>query len=108
MERLSPTARAIYDILSEIGTASTPEIKRLMPISDKTFTQSMNELFRELLVTAVQRDRTMNENWSSFHWGTYETWESLHPITDIEVSTEVLRNLTKGLLTEKKLINLMK
>lgn len=108
LERISPTARMIYDFLSEIGTANTAEIKRVRSIPDKVFTESMNELFKELLVTAIKRDRTMNVNWSSFYWGTFEKWESLHPIIDAELSMDILRGQTKALLTEKKLANLLK
>lgn len=108
LEGLSPTARAVYDFLSEIGTANTEEIKRVLLLSSRTFTQSMNELFRELLVTAIRRDRTMNENWSSFEWGTYKAWEELHPVSAAENSRDVLEHLTKGILTKKKLLNLLK
>lgn len=108
LERLSPTARAIYELLAEIGSANTEEIKRVLLIPGKAFTQSMNELFKELLVTAIQRDRTMNDNWSSFHWGTYEQWESLHSTTNSGASMDILRDLTQNLLTEKKLMNLLK
>lgn len=80
LERLSPTARSIYEHLTQIEMATTVEIKEILFLSGKTFTQCMDELFKELLVTAIQRDRTMNVNWSSFYWGTFEKWEAMHPL----------------------------
>jgi len=108
LDKVSPTARAIFEFLSEIGKANTFEIKSILMLSEKAFSACMNELFKELLVTAIERDRTMNVNWSSFYWGTFGTWELLHPIIDVDVSTDVLRKLTLNIMTEKQLIGLLK
>lgn len=108
LDGLSPAARMIYYFLAEIGTASTAQIKQVLCLSGKTYAQGMDELFQELLVTAIERDRTMNANWSSFYWGTFEQWEHLHPIIDVELSIDILKDQTKSLLTEKKLMSLLK
>ena len=67
----------------------------------------MHELSQELLITAIQRDKTINQNWSSFYWGTYKTWESLHPTSDIEVSTSRLKQLLDRLISEKEIHKLL-
>lgn len=108
LERLSPEARLIYNFLTEIEMANTAQIKQILCLSNKTFTQSMDELFKELLVTAIERDMTINANWSSFYWGTYEKWENLHSIADVTPSMTMLKELTKGVLSEKKLASLLK
>lgn len=108
LDKVSPTARSVFEFLGEAGKANTSEIKSILMLSGKAFSQSMNELFKELLVTAIERDRTMNVNWSSFYWGTFHTWELLHPIVDIDVSTNALRKLTLNIMTEKQLLKLLK
>lgn len=108
LDGVSATARNIYDFLASAGRANTAEIKSVLMLSAKAYAQDMDELFSELLVTAVARDKTMAANWSSFYWGTYKTWETMHPTADIKTSDDQLRALTKNLLTEKKLQNLMR
>lgn len=108
MDRISPTARMIYDMLSGAEMASTEEIKCILPISGKLLRQSMDELFKELLVTAVKRERVMNENWCSFSWATFEKWEAMHPIDDVPISHEILKKQVSHLLTDRKLQNILK
>ena len=106
--RLSKEAQSIYSLLNEIGLANTEEIKRLLNLSGKVFSGALQELGKELLVTAIKRDRTMNQNWSSFAWGPWSFWESLHPITDIPVSVERAEELLKGLVSEREIKQFLK
>lgn len=108
VNKVSQTSRLIFDFLKETDRANTAEIKNVFKLSSKTFSESMDELCRELLITAIERDRTMNVNWSSFYWGTYGTWERLHPISEITVSSEALKMLLSGLLSDRQIDNIMK
>jgi len=108
LDKVSDTARSIYDFLAAAGRANTEEIKSVLMLSSKAYTRGMDKLLRELLVTAVARDRTIAANWSSFYWGTCKTWEAMHPAADIKDSDNRLRELTKNLLTEKKLNSLLR
>lgn len=74
-EKLSQTSKEIFEFVDEFGEVTTPELKNALLLSNKTFTKCMNELTKELFVTAVAKDRTINNNWSSFYWGTYKFWE---------------------------------
>ena len=107
MELISSHSRLIYNLLDTIGYANAQDIKRLLNLSNKVYTDAMHELSQELLITAIQRDKTINQNWSSFYWGTYKTWESLHPISDIEVSTSRLKQLLDRLISEKEIHKLL-
>lgn len=107
MELLSGPGMSIYNLLETIGYANAQQIKRLLGLSGKEYTSAMLELSQELLVTAIHRDKTMNPNWSSFLWGTYNTWETLHPISDIAVSANCLKRLLEGLVSEKEIASLL-
>lgn len=107
MELISSHSRLIYNLLDTIGYANAQDIKRLLNLSNKVYTDAMHELSQELLITAIHRDKTINQNWSSFYWGTYKTWESLYPISDIEVSTSRLKQLLDRLISEKEIHKLL-
>lgn len=108
MERISDRGAEIFELLETVECAGTQEIKRLLGLSNEAYTGAMLELGKELLVTAIRRDKTMNKNWSSFLWGTYKTWESLHPVSDIAVSDDRLKQLLAGLISEKEMKRFLK
>lgn len=72
---LSEAGRKILDFLYEFGPANTATIKNVLLLSGEAFSASLDLLLQEMLVTGIKRDSTMNQNWSSFIWGTYEDWE---------------------------------
>lgn len=74
-EKLSQTSQKVFGFLDGFGEATTPEIKNILLLSDKTFAKCINELTKELFITAVAKERQINNNWSSFYWGTYKLWE---------------------------------
>ena len=86
--------------LRKAGPIGTDELKRFFPLWGKTLSVYLDELLKELLVTAVQRDRTLNESWCTFLWAGREVWEANRPPlspTPIEA-----RRLLAGLMTEKQ------
>ena len=64
--------------------------------------------FKFIIVTAIKRKSTMNINWSSFYWGTYKTWEDMHPLPEIEISEAILKSFISGLLTDGQINRLLK
>jgi len=77
--KLTAKAREVLELIEAANPVSTSAIKDKLMISSKEYTACMDELFKELLVTAIKRDRTINANWSSFCWGTSQHWERLFP-----------------------------
>lgn len=75
LDRLSPKARELFEFIDGFGEITTSEIKNALMLSSKDFSKCINELAKELLVTAVAKEREINNNWSSFYWGTYRLWE---------------------------------
>lgn len=108
--RLSEQSRRIYDFLSACGPKSTQEIKNALLLSGKSFSAAFDPLLSELLVTAMERDRTINETWSSFLWGTYGQWEDTlaHPLPKSEASQANLLALLSHLMDEKEIVALMR
>lgn len=99
-ERLSPQAAELLAFLRKAGPIGTDELKRFFPLWGKTLSVYLDELLKELFVTAVRRDRTLNESWCTFLWAGREVWEANRPPlspTPIEA-----RRLLAGLMTEKQ------
>ncbi len=107
-ERLRPGSAAIFEFFSGVGLANTAEIKAALCLSGRDFSERMDELFRELLITAVERDRTISQNWSSFRWGTYRDWENRHPLPGAPISVGALRQMLGSILTNGQIRNLLK
>jgi len=63
-DKLSSGSKELFEFINTAGPVNTKEIKNRLMLSAKLFSSCMDELFKELLVTAVQRDETMNQNWS--------------------------------------------
>jgi len=77
--KLTGKSREVLAFIEATGPASTRDIKEGLMLSAKEYTACMDELFKELLVTAIKRDKTLNTNWCTFYWGTFEHWEKLIP-----------------------------
>ena len=106
IELVSTTATDIFTFLETVGTANTKEIKQTLRLSNQSYTNAMLELSKELLVTAIRRDETMNQHWSSFCWGTWSRWEAEHQISDVKISLDRAKELLSGFMSEAK-INLI-
>lgn len=105
-DRLSPQARELLAFLRQAGPMGTEELKRLFPLWSSHFEAYLDELLRELLVTAVKRDRTLNENWCTFLWAPSEYWEM--GISPLSPSPAEARRLLSSLLSEKQIVSLLK
>ncbi len=105
-DRLSPQARELLAFLRQAGPMGTEDLKRLFPLWGSRFSSYLDELLRALLVTALERDRTLNENWCTFLWGGYALWEDGRqpPLADPAEA----RRLLSPLLTERQITALLK
>lgn len=104
--RLSPQARELLAFLRQTDPVGTEELKRLFPLWGSRLGTFLDELLRELLVTAVQRDRTLNETWCTFLWAPSEYWEvGLSPLPSTPAEA---RRLLSPLLTERQMAALLK
>lgn len=61
--------KEIFAFLDEFSEATSLEIKSVLNLSNKVYSQCMAELSKELLVTVTAQDKKINNNWSSFFWG---------------------------------------
>lgn len=103
---LSPQARELLMLLRQTGPIGTEELKRLFPLWGSRFSAYLDELLRELLVTAVKRDRTINETWCTFLWAPFEYWEA--GISPLPSSPAEAHRLLSPLLSEKQICSLLK
>jgi len=72
---LGITEQKICEFLSQCGGADTETIKAALMIEDKKFKEVMDKLLESMNVTVLHHAKTLNPQWSSFVWGTYEQWE---------------------------------
>lgn len=108
--KLSEESRRIYDFLAGCGPNSTAAIKDTLLLSSKAFSAAFDPLLSELLVTAMERDRTIHESWSSFLWGTSAQWEETlpYPLPNMEATEANVIALLSHLMPQKEIALLLK
>ena len=104
-DRLSPQAIELLSLLRQTGPVRMEELKRLFPLWGSRFGTFLDELLRELLFTAVKRDRTLNENWCTFLWAPSEYWEA--ESFSFPSSPAEARRLLSPLLSERQINSLL-
>lgn len=102
---LSPEAADLLSLLRQTGPVSTEELKRLSFLSAKALSRCLDELLKELLITAVQRDKTLNETWCTFLWADYTIWEGDAPLLPSDPAQA--RRLLEGLLSPRQIDKLL-
>ena len=108
LTKLTAKSLEVFEFINAAGLAGTKDIKERMMLSSKDFTACMDELFKELFVTVIERERTMNANWSSFYWGTYERWEKILPIENTQTDMDKICGMLSGIMTDKQIMKLLK
>ena len=106
--KLSQKSKEILEFIETVDLVTTKEIKTVLMPPAKIFSSCMDELFSELFVTAIQRDRTMNQNWSSFCWGTFAQWEQLHPLPETKRDMTHVNTLLSGVMSDEQIQSLLK
>lgn len=106
LEAVSDRAREAYAFIESAGLTTSADIKNMLMLSGKVFNERMDELFSQLLVTAVKRERTINPNWSSFCWGTYARWEERAGVPTRPPDESAARGML-ALLTERDIRKLL-
>ncbi|MCL2397406.1 MAG: hypothetical protein FWC93_04995 [Defluviitaleaceae bacterium] len=108
MEKLTPVSRAVLEFVRGMEIVTTKDIKDALMLSSKELGVAMDGLFKELLVTAVKRDRTMSANWSSFCWGGFECWEKVGAVGEIERDETGIYKMLSGIMTDRQIESLLK
>ena len=72
---LTPAAETLYTLLEQASMAETSFLKRVSTLSAKEYNQGFDFLLQNLYITAVKNGTAMNENWSTFYYGTAKEWE---------------------------------
>lgn len=103
---VSEKAREVYAFIESAGLVGGADIKNVLMLPGKAYGERMDELCSELLVTAVCRERTMNESWSSFLWGTYLRWEETAGAPALPQCEAAARAML-ALLSEKDIGNIL-
>ena len=106
--KLTAKSREVLEFIKAAGMAGTKDIRERLMISSKDFTACMDELCKELFVTAIARERTMNANWCSFYWCTYERWEQILPIENAGADTEKIHEMLSAIMTDRQIMSLLK
>lgn len=109
---LSNNANSLYHLFQNSPPISTRDLKEISSLSKKDYTNAFNELLESMYITALHNDKTMNQNWSSFLYGTSEQWEDLTSsyIIDEDINSldYIISTLSKTMSDKEinKLINL--
>lgn len=75
---LTDAAARIYDVLAENPTDMT-FLKQLSGLPPREFQRGFQFLLQNLAITAVQNGTPLQDNWSTFVYGTASTWEKYTP-----------------------------
>lgn len=103
---MSKQSQKIFCFVNEFGEITTSEIKKALLISNEEFSRCINELSKELFITAVAKEKRINNNWSSFFWGTYVLWEKT--AKKYETTPEQIYDKLKLIFTEKQIHNMLR
>mgnify|MGYP006865374286 FL=1 len=76
---LTPPAERILSLLGNGSIAETAFLKRVCGLSPKEYRDGFDFLLQNLYITAMANGTVLNESWSTFQYGTAQTWEALSP-----------------------------
>ena len=108
-KELTKPAEKIYSPLDGNPPADTTFLKQASGLGTKEYREGFDFLLRNLYITAIENGRRLNENWSSFYYGTSAEWETHTPGQNFQGDApELLRELLSGTMTEKQIQSLMR
>lgn len=100
---LTPAAARIYSILEDGAEAGTDFLKAVSGLDPKSYREGFALLLQNLDVTALRNGKPLNENWSSFLYGTAEEWERRAPAPPpVENARERLWEILSRTMTERQ------
>lgn len=102
-EGLPTEALTLLNCLKTVGTLGYAELRQVLPLSNKAFSDAMSELYRRVLVTAIGRDPAAER--TSLSYGTSALYALLHPYTG--TPTEPV-SLLGGFYTPKQFTSLLR
>lgn len=74
---LTPPAEHILSLLENGSTAETAFLKQVCGLPPKEYRDGFDFLLQNLYITAMANGTVLNENWSTFQYGTAQGWEAL-------------------------------
>lgn len=102
---LTEPARRIWELLRKSPGSETELLKEISALPSKEYQKGFDFLLKNLYVTALQNGRRLNDNWSSFLYGTAEQWESNVPNRfSCDDPRERLWEILSGVMTEKQFL----
>lgn len=107
-KELTPPAERIYSLLDGKPAADTTFLKQASGLTGKEYREGFDFLLQNLYITAVENGKRLNENWSSFYYGTAKDWEKHTPGQEFgSDAPQRLRELLSRTVPEKYLRSLM-
>lgn len=104
--------KKVYNFLAESGGCDTEALKDALPLGKKELSAAMDALLADLHITVLKRGKTLNDNWSSYIWGTSRQWEQTaglaETVPDREVCSRKIFEILGNNLTEKQILKLLK
>lgn len=102
-KELTEPANRIYRILEENPVADTAFLKRAAGLSPKEYQRGFDSLLQNLYVTALQNGAQLNDNWSTFYYGTSSAWEQNSPnVYDCSCARDRLWEMVSSTMSEKQ------
>ena len=106
---LTEPAKKLLALLRENPGSETELLKELSALPGKEYQTGFELLLKNLYVTALRNGRYLQENWSSFLYGTAEQWEKDAPNRyGCEAPRERLWKLLSAVMTEKQFLSFIK
>lgn len=106
---LPPSAEAIYRLLEGNSPAEATFLKQVSLLPSKEYSKGFDFLLQNLYITALQNGTVLNNNWSTFLYGTAEAWEQFAPNHwDCSVPQERLWEIVSPVISERNFKTLIK
>lgn len=100
---LTPAAQRIYAILEDGAAVETDFLKAVSGLDPKSYREGFDLLLQNLSITALHNGKPLNENWSTFLYGTAEEWEKrAPPPAPVENAGDRLWELLSQTMTERQ------
>lgn len=74
-EMMSADERQIYDFINASTNVDMEILKITSNMDSKNLRKILNKMQKNLLITVLHGGKKLNDNWSTYYYGTYEQWE---------------------------------
>lgn len=102
-------AAQVYRLLEEGGAMEAGDLRALSQLPQAAFAKALDFLLEQMYVTALENGHYLNENWSTYRYGTAEAWERLTPPGPLPENPEArLREILERNLPPEEAARLLK